>query len=62
MAEAEEKRLFIGMPHGFCAGVRRAVAVVEAVLAAHGKRKIFVFNEIVHNNHVVAELRGRGVP
>lgn len=53
--------MFIGIPHGFCAGVRRAVAVVEAVLAAHGRRKIFVFNEIVHNNHVVAELRGRGV-
>ncbi len=61
MVGAANKRLYIGIPHGFCAGVRRAVAVVEAVLAAGGSRRIFVFNEIVHNNTVVDELRKRGV-
>lgn len=55
------RRLIVAEPHGFCAGVRRAVATVGAVLAAHSGRDIYVFNEIVHNRTVVDEFRRRGV-
>ncbi len=54
------KRIFIANPHGFCAGVRRAVNAIEAELAG-SRRTIYCLNEIVHNEHVVNSLRERGV-
>lgn len=51
--------LLIAEPHGPCAGVRRAIDTVELALARHG-RPVHVFHEIVHNGHVVDELRSRG--
>jgi len=46
-------------PRGFCAGVRRAIGVVERALDRHGP-PVYVRKEIVHNAHVVSMLRRRG--
>ncbi len=51
--------MLLANPRGFCAGVVRAIDSVEQALAVHGA-PVYVFHEIVHNGHVVAELRGRG--
>jgi 4-hydroxy-3-methylbut-2-enyl diphosphate reductase len=47
-------------PRGFCAGVDRAIEIVERALALHGA-PVYVLHEIVHNRHVVDDLAGRGV-
>jgi len=47
-------------PRGFCAGVDRAIEVVEKALAVHGA-PVYVLHEIVHNRHVVEDLSSRGV-
>lgn len=46
-------------PRGFCAGVSRAIAIVEAALAKHGA-PVYVRHEIVHNKHVVDRLKSMG--
>jgi 4-hydroxy-3-methylbut-2-enyl diphosphate reductase len=46
-------------PRGFCAGVERAIAIVERALAIHGA-PIYVRHEIVHNKFVVEDLRAKG--
>jgi 4-hydroxy-3-methylbut-2-enyl diphosphate reductase len=46
-------------PRGFCAGVVRAVDIVELALEAYGS-PVYVHHEIVHNRYVVDQLRGRG--
>jgi len=46
-------------PRGFCAGVDRAIEIVERALAKYG-RPIYVRHEIVHNTHVVNDLKARG--
>ena len=46
-------------PRGFCAGVERAIEIVERALALHGA-PIYVRHEIVHNKYVVASLRAKG--
>src|SRR5437588_9398750 len=53
------ERLLLAAPRGYCAGVDRAVQTVERALELHG-RPVYVRKEIVHNKHVVAELRERG--
>jgi len=58
MPEAPEK-LFLAAPRGYCAGVDRAVETVERALDLYGP-PVYVRKEIVHNKHVVEELRGRG--
>ena len=47
-------------PRGFCAGVDRAIEIVERALEVHGA-PVFVLHEIVHNRHVLEDLRSRGV-
>ena len=47
-------------PRGFCAGVDRAIEIVERALELHGA-PVYVLHEIVHNTHVVDDLTGRGV-
>ena len=49
----------LAQPRGFCAGVDRAIEIVERALKTHGA-PIYVRHEIVHNDHVVADLRAKG--
>ena len=49
----------LAQPRGFCAGVSRAIQIVERALEIHGS-PVYVFHEIVHNGHVVADLVRRG--
>jgi len=51
--------VYLGTPRGFCAGVVRAVEIVERALKRHGA-PAYVKHEIVHNPHVVADLESRG--
>jgi 4-hydroxy-3-methylbut-2-enyl diphosphate reductase len=51
--------LLIAAPRGFCAGVDRAIEIVERALAKYGA-PVYVRHEIVHNRHVVDELRAKG--
>ena len=58
MAPVPEK-LLLATPRGYCAGVDRAVQTVERALELYGP-PVYVRKEIVHNKHVVAQLRERG--
>ncbi len=58
MATGPEK-LLLAAPRGYCAGVDRAVHTVERALELYGP-PVYVRKEIVHNKHVVEQLRGRG--
>jgi 4-hydroxy-3-methylbut-2-enyl diphosphate reductase len=49
----------LAQPRGFCAGVDRAIEIVERALAQFGA-PIYVRHEIVHNDHVVGDLRRKG--
>jgi 4-hydroxy-3-methylbut-2-enyl diphosphate reductase len=51
--------LLLASPRGFCAGVDRAIEIVELALEIYGA-PIYVRHEIVHNRHVVDALRGQG--
>jgi 4-hydroxy-3-methylbut-2-enyl diphosphate reductase len=52
-------KILLAAPRGYCAGVDRAVQTVERALELHGA-PVYVRKEIVHNKHVVDELRSRG--
>jgi 4-hydroxy-3-methylbut-2-enyl diphosphate reductase len=52
-------KVFLGTPRGFCAGVVRAVDVVELALARYGA-PVYVKHQIVHNPHVVNSLEQKG--
>ena len=56
---AKEKKIILVSPRGFCAGVVRAIDVVKIALDLYGA-PIYVRKEIVHNRHVVDELRQAG--
>ncbi len=56
---ASEKKIILLRPRGFCAGVVRAIDVVKIALNLYGA-PIYVRKEIVHNRHVVDELRQAG--
>ena len=51
--------VLLAQPRGFCAGVVRAVDIVERALRIHGP-PVYVRHEIVHNRHVVESLRAKG--
>ena len=51
--------VILARPRGFCAGVKRAIAIVNRALELYGP-PVYVLHEIVHNTHVVAELAGKG--
>nr|WP_240942588.1 4-hydroxy-3-methylbut-2-enyl diphosphate reductase [Planosporangium thailandense] len=53
------RRVLLASPRSFCAGVERAIAIVERALELHGP-PVYVRKQIVHNTHVVAELTARG--
>lgn len=52
-------QIVLTQPRGFCAGVRRAIDIVERALSLHGT-PVYVFHEIVHNQWVVDDLRLKG--
>jgi 4-hydroxy-3-methylbut-2-enyl diphosphate reductase len=52
-------KVYLASPRGFCAGVERAIEIVERALELYGP-PVYVRKEIVHNEHVVADLRARG--
>ena len=51
--------VLLANPRGFCAGVDRAIAIVEQALAQHGA-PIYVRHEVVHNRTVVEDLKRKG--
>lgn len=55
----EPKEILLAEPRGFCAGVDRAIEIVERALAKFGA-PIYVRHEIVHNTYVVNDLKARG--
>lgn len=60
MSGKPELRVVLCAPRGFCAGVVRAVDVVERALQIYGA-PVYVRHEIVHNRHVVDALKAKGV-
>jgi 4-hydroxy-3-methylbut-2-enyl diphosphate reductase len=56
---SEPLEILLAKPRGFCAGVDRAIAIVERALGLFGA-PIYVRHEIVHNKFVVDDLRGKG--
>jgi len=53
------KQVLLAAPRSFCAGVDRAIEIVEILLAEHGP-PVYVRHQIVHNDHVVRRLEGLG--
>ena len=53
------QRLLLAKPRGFCAGVERAIGVVNMALELYGA-PVYVRKEIVHNKHVIGELAAKG--
>ena len=60
MSEKPPLRVVLCAPRGFCAGVVRAIDVVETALKIHGA-PVYVRHEIVHNKYVVDSLKAKGV-
>ena len=58
-AAASQRRVLLAAPRSFCAGVDRAIEIVEKVLERQGP-PVYVRKQIVHNTHVVADLERRG--
>lgn len=59
MTRTKEIKLLLAEPRGFCAGVRRAINIVENALQKYGP-PIYIRHEIVHNKHVIEELKNKG--
>ena len=54
-----DKEILLANPRGFCAGVERAIEIVERALQRFGA-PIYVRHEVVHNKFVVDDLRNKG--
>ncbi len=55
----KELKIYLASPRGFCAGVKRAIEIVEKAINRYGA-PVYVRHEIVHNKQVVDELREKG--
>ena len=55
----EVLKVYLAAPRGFCAGVERAIETVKLSLSRYGK-PVYVLHEIVHNKHVIDELKQAG--
>ena len=60
MAAVSEKKILLCQPRGFCAGVERAVQIIDELVRRSGET-VYVRKEVVHNRVVVDEFRRRGV-
>src|SRR5690554_6847526 len=58
-AHGTDAEIVLAQPRGFCAGVDRAIEIVERALELHGA-PIYVRHEIVHNRYVVDDLKAKG--
>ena len=58
-SERQNKTVLLAAPRGFCAGVDRAIQIVEKSIEKFGA-PVYVLHEIVHNRHVVDRLSGLG--
>ncbi|MEZ6005942.1 MAG: 4-hydroxy-3-methylbut-2-enyl diphosphate reductase [Planctomycetota bacterium] len=58
-ADSKPQEALLANPRGFCAGVDRAIEIVRRALELYGA-PVYVLHEIVHNTHVLADLRSRG--
>jgi len=58
--DEDRMQVLLASPRGFCAGVDRAIEIVERALKLYGP-PVYVLHEIVHNRHVLEDFRGRGV-
>ncbi|QWD21087.1 4-hydroxy-3-methylbut-2-enyl diphosphate reductase [Polynucleobacter paneuropaeus] len=56
----QSNQIFLAQPRGFCAGVERAITIVEEALKKYGS-PIYVRHEIIHNAYVVKDFQARGV-
>ena len=56
----KEIKILLSAPRGFCAGVERAIEIVEKSIQKYGV-PVYVRHEIVHNEHVVNDLKNKGV-
>ena len=56
---ADKINILLANPRGFCAGVDRAIQIVEEALAQYGK-PIYVRHEVVHNQYVINDLKAKG--
>ena len=52
-------KIYLASPRGFCAGVKRAIDIVEKSIIKYGK-PVYVRHEIVHNKQVVEDLKKKG--
>jgi 4-hydroxy-3-methylbut-2-enyl diphosphate reductase len=59
VAQKPPMKILLASPRGFCAGVDRAIEIVEKALAKFGA-PVYVRHEIVHNKHVLEDLRAKG--
>src|SRR5205085_12061398 len=57
--DALKMQVILAQPRGFCAGVVRAIEIVERALEKYGP-PVYVRHEIVHNRHVVESLKAKG--
>ena len=55
----KELKILLSAPRGFCAGVERAIEIVEKSIQKYGS-PVYVRHEIVHNKFVVDDLRNKG--
>jgi len=58
-AATGDRQVLLAGPRSFCAGVERAIEIVERILEQHGA-PVYVRKQIVHNSHVVSSLEARG--
>ena len=56
---SHSKEIKLANPRGFCAGVDRAIDIVNKALEIYGS-PVYVKHEVVHNKHVVEDLKNRG--
>ena len=57
----KELKILLSAPRGFCAGVERAIEIVEKSIQKYGS-PVYVRHEIVHNKFVVDDLKNKGAP